>query len=397
MYNVAVHFTSNMISRTIETHIQRYLKDKTAHKILFIWGPRRSGKTTLLRELSQEYNAPIFNFNLLSDQELFVPKRETLQTLVSTHKILLIDEIQYHPESTLALKVLYDEFNVKIIATGSSELRQKTKEFDSLSARYQELFCLPLSLEEAVDASITLPYRKGEVNAASIKHFQNYGAYPEIFTLDQNEKEAKIDLLEKIIDTYVIKDIVSLYNLKNARLAKDILLKVALQIGNEVSAREIASSLQANVVTVTNYIEIFVKNHVLVPLPSFRTNVRKAVSENRKIFFLDIGVRNALVKDFREIDLRPDKGGVFENLVISEFTKVIKNHNLKLNLYFYREYRGKEVDLVVENYTKHYFVYEIKSKSVPVKPVFPLPHKLTVITPHNLPEILDELKTIKSV
>ena len=109
------------------------------------------------------------------------------------------------------------------------------------------------------------------------------------------------------------------------KLAKDILTKIALQIGSEVSVRELANSLGENAVTVSNYIEIFVKNYILIQLPSFKTNIRKAVSENRKLYFYDLGIRNILVKDFRDLELRPDKGGVFENFIVSEIEKKRKN------------------------------------------------------------------------
>ena len=88
-------------------------------------------------------------------------------------------------------------------------------------------------------------------------------------------------------------------------------------------------------------------------MPSFKTNLRRAVSENRKIYFYDLGIRNILVKDFRPLALRPDWGGLWENFVISEIVKKIKNENFKINLYFYREYGGKEGDLVMEDYKKN--------------------------------------------
>jgi len=392
LYSGDVQFTHIMIKRTAETFITQYLENKNNSKILFIWGPRRSGKTTLLEKVSADISVPIFNFNLLSDQEPFVPRREILAKLAASHPVILIDEVQYFPESTVALKALHDEFKIKVIATGSSELRQKSKNFDSLADRYNEIFCLPLSLEETLKHE-TLPLYRIEEQAKQLaEDFQVFGSYPEVVTMRKTASEMEIaDKLEKIVDAYILKDIIEIYELKNAKLAKDILTKIALQTGSEVSLREIASSLQANTATVANYIEIFIKNYILIALPSFKTNVRKAVSENRKLYFWDCGIRNALIKDFRKTELRPDKGGVFENLVISEVSKVIKNHRLKLNLYFYREYGGKEVDLVIEDYKKKYTVFEIKLTPQKAKPIFPLPHSLSTITPGNLLESLNKL------
>lgn len=368
-----------MIKRAIEKDIYEYL-DSKSNKILFIWGPRRSGKTTLLKKVSLQKKIPIFDFDLLSDQEKFEAKRETLDKLVSEHKIILIDEIQNYPASTQALKMLFDHFKVKIIATGSSELRQKTQQFDSLAGRYTEIFCLPLSVEEIRDTASVKAYEEESFIYQLSSQIQTYGSYPEIYTTTFSKK---IDLLQYIFDAYVLKDIINIYELKNSKLAKDILTKVALQIGSEVSMREIASSLQANVVTVSNYIEIFIKNYILIPVPAFKTNLRRAVSENRKLFFFDLGIRNILIKDFRDLDLRPDKGGVFENFIVSEIEKARRIHNLKLSIYFYREYGGKEVDIVLEDYKKNYYCFEIKYKKGLAKSVFPLKHTLSLINNRN--------------
>ena len=201
------------------------------------------------------------------------------------------------------------------------------------------------------------------------------------------EEESIID--QAIIQTYAIKDIVNIYELKNAKLAKDILTQIALQIGSEVSIREIANSLQANVVTVSNYIEIFIKNYILIPLYPFKSNLRRAVSKNRKLYFTDLGLRNALVRDFRATPLRPDKGGLFENFIVSEVEKAKKINHLMLNLYFYREYSGREVDVVLEDYHKKYTCLEIKSsENNKISSVFPLAHELKIITPKNYQKIL---------
>ena len=212
---------------------------------------------------------------------------------------------------------------------------------------------------------------------------QIIGAYPEVYSQDNLTEDQKVELLQGILDAYVLKDVINIYDLKNEKLAKDILTKIALQIGSEVSVREIANSLQANVTTVSNYIEIFIKNYILIPLPSFKTNIRKAVSENRKLYFYDLGIRNILVRDFRNLELRPDKGGVFENFIVSEVEKRRKNTQAKNSIYFYREYDGAEVDLILEDYHKKYVSVEIKTERADSKDVFPLPHKQITINSHN--------------
>lgn len=371
-----------MLKRSIEEEIKKYLEGNV-YKTFYIWGPRRSGKTTLLRSLSKKLKVPVFNFDFSSDHEKFVPDRETLGKLAKEQSIILIDEVQNYPESTVALKLLYDEFKIKVIATGSSELKQKGKEFDSQAGRFTEHYCLPLSLNE-IKANTKLPaHEEKSFEKSTLENLQIFGSYPEVYTSKTLSGDKKVELLEGILDAYVLKDIVDIYGLKNQKLARDILTKIALQLGSEVSIREIANSLGSNTTTIANYVEIFIKNYVLIPLPSFKTNMRRAVSENRKLFFYDLGIRNALVKDFRETKLRPDQGGLFENFVISEIEKERKNLKALCDLFFYREYGGKEVDLIIESYKKKYMAVEIKTTKGMAKDIFPLPNVSEVISSQN--------------
>ncbi len=380
---------SIMIKRTVEKQIISYLKG-TDHKIFFIWGPRRSGKTTLLNKIAADIDLPTFNFDLLSDREKFAPTEEALSKIAAEHKVVLIDEIQIYPEGTIALKLLHDVYKVKIIATGSSELRQKSKDFDSLAGRYTEHYCLPLSIEEIENDATVLAYNRDKLELDLQNSLQIYGAYPEIYANQALTDNERIALLQNILDTYVLKDVVNIYDLKNEKLAKDILTKIALQIGSEVAVREIAKSLGANDSTVANYIEIFIKNYILIPLPAFKTNVRRAVSENRKLYFYDLGIRNILVRDFRALDLRPDKGGVFENFIVSELEKKRKDRKAQVSMYFYREYSGQEVDIVLEDYQKKYSCLEVKTNPKRrSKDVFPFPHSFEIINTANYFEAIN--------
>lgn len=386
-----------MLIRSIEADIKNYL-NSTDSKTFYIWGPRRSGKTTILKQLSKELKVPVFNFDYDSDRTLFVPQKDILEKLVKDYKVILIDEVQNYPESTVVLKLLYDEFKVKVIATGSSELRQKGNDFDTQAGRYTEHYCLPLSITEIKENTKILSFEESKFESNILEKLQIFGSYPEVYISNISSDSEKIELLNTILDAYVLKDIVNIYELKNLKLAKEILTKIALQLGSEVSIREIAQSTGSNAVTVSNYIEIFIKNYILIPLPSFKTNARKAVSENRKLYFYDLGIRNALIKDFRETKLRPDSGGLFENFIVLEIEKLKRNKKALVNLYFYREYGGKEIDLVIEDYKKNYTAVEIKSKIGNIKDIFPIEHKSALINSKNyfekIENIFDTLKTV---
>ena len=379
-----------MYQRIIEQKLQDYLSSEEK-KIFFLWGPRRSGKTTLIKKIATQLGTRYFNFDILQDREFFVSDKNILASLVKDFPIILIDEVQTFPEATAALKVLFDEFKVKIVATGSSELRRKgVKEFDTLAGRYIEKFCLPLSLSEINNNSDQVTSNTESFKKELVHKITSFGTYPEIFSL--TDDNARIANLENLVDSYVIKDIIDIYNLKDLELAKKILIMVALQIGNEVSYNEIARNLQANVGTISNYIEVFKKNYVLIELPAFKTNLRRAVSENRKLYFYDLGVRNSLLRDFRPLDLRVDKGAIFENFIISEIEKMRLNSDLNFNKYFYREIQGSEVDLIIEDFYKRYFALEIKVSPQKVKSVFPLAHELLQVNLNNYVQILADIE-----
>lgn len=379
-----------MFKRIIEKDINKYLKNRE-NKALFIWGPRRSGKTTLINKLAGELGVKKYNFDLGSDREKFAATREVLETIIKENKVILIDEVQNYPEATITIKLLHDEYNTKVIATGSSELRQKSTEFDTLAGRFNEIYCLPLSIDEIFENQKPRADDGAEFKKLLAKKLQIFGAYPEVYIRKDLSEKERIDLLQHILDAYILKDIINIYELKDEKLAKDILTKIALQLGSEVSVREIANSLGAYPSTVSNYIEIFIKNYILIPLPSFKTNIRKAVSENRKLYFYDLGIRNILIQDFRDLDLRQDQGGVFENFIISELEKKRRASNAKVNMRFYREYGGREVDIVLEDYKKNYTALEIKVNKGKTRDIFPLPHTFETVNILNYFEMIEKM------
>ncbi|MBI2465494.1 ATP-binding protein [Candidatus Shapirobacteria bacterium] len=379
-----------MIRRMIEEKIDKYIEDRDNTNILFIWGPRRSGKTTILEYYGKKMDLPVFNFDISTDREKFKNDVDWLKKIVGDLKVILIDEVQNYPESTKILKIIHDVLKIKIIATGSSELRKKAgKDFDTLAGRFEEYYCLPLSLGETKENDNPKEINIQEWSREQLAKTLSFGWYPEV--METTGETEKVKKLENLVEAYVLKDIVNFYDLQSAELAKKVLMMVALQLGQEVSYREIASSLQSSPATIANYLDIFCRNYILVELPSFKLNTRKSVSEARKIYFMDLGIRNALVSDFRELDKRPDLGGLFENWVVVEVEKVRRNCDKLWKQYFYREYGGREVDLVVESYKKEYFSWEIKWIEKKAADIFPLEHRFEMINSRNAVEKILEL------
>ena len=194
-----------------------------------------------------------------------MPEREALEKLVSENKIILIDEVQNYPQATVAIKLLHDEFNVKVVATGSSELRHKTnQDFDSQAGRFTEHYCLPFSIAEIKEDSTFPAYDEKVFEKKLLENLQIFGSYPEVYTDESRRVEDKIKLLQNIVDRYVLKDIIDINALKNEKLARDILTKIALQLGSEVSIREIAESLGSNGGTVAKLVLRFLSKIIFL-------------------------------------------------------------------------------------------------------------------------------------
>src|SRR3989344_6892411 len=181
-----------MLKREITADIDKYLESDD-YKTFYIWGPRRSGKTTILKQLSKELNVPVFNFDYESDRAKFVPDKNVLEKLVKDFKVILIDEVQNYPESTVVLKLLHDEFKIKVIATGSSELKQKGNDFDTQAGRYTEHYCLPLSISEIKSNTKLLTSEEIEFEKELSEKIQIFGSYPEIYVSDTSSDAEKIE------------------------------------------------------------------------------------------------------------------------------------------------------------------------------------------------------------
>lgn len=327
--------------------------------ITFLWGPRQTGKSTIIGQLREEFGGAYFNFDDAADRRLWVPELATLRSAIALReggnasRYVFIDEVQNHPESTIAIKLLADSGMKTIVATGSSELRAKTQKFDSLAGRYKEFVLFGLTIDEL--ASFTHErdqWMETVTNTAEaayltdfLEEYLLYGSYPTVVNASN-----KIEELKLLARDSVIKDIVTIYDLKNADLVYNLLRLLAMQIGNLVNVSELCSSLSISKVTIANYLSILQKNRIIYFLEPLRSNKRRGYLERKKIYFYDVGIRNSLIEDFRPLDLRPDVGALFENIIIMGALRqrLYRRHEEKL--YYFRQIGGgeREVDLIIE-------------------------------------------------
>lgn len=155
-------------------------------------------------------------------------------------------------------------------------------------------------------------------------------------------------------------------NIKYPEKLRQLLKLLAFQTGNLVSIHELSNSLGIHREAVLNYIDLLEKAFVIFRLSGFSHNLRKEVVKMDKIYFYDIGIRNALIENFSSVHSRNDIGQLWENFLIAERRKKMEYQRLYANIYFWRTYSGAELDYLEER-GGHLFGYEFKWRSGPKK------------------------------
>ena len=308
-----------------------------------IYGARRVGKTVLLGQVGETFlNDRKISFN--GDTQESVDALNTnsevkLSALVKNYDIIFIDEAQKIPNVTLAVKIILDKFPEKrIIITGSSSLQLVSGAKENLTGRNYSYNLYPLSTSEITQ---NIP----DFKIPSLLDDQLvFGGYPYLYSIGKKEEKEKY--LLQIVQDYLFKDVLMLEKLEHPEAFKKLAVLLAYQIGNEVSLNELANNLGISVKTVSRYLDLLEKSFVIFHLDAYSTNLRNEVNKNKKYYFYDLGIRNALIEQFQSISVRADIGHLWENFLIIERTKKIEYAGKILRKFFWRNYSGAEVDLI---------------------------------------------------
>lgn len=350
-----------LFDRIIREKVEKSLKEK--QKVIIIYGSRQAGKTTLINSIlsAMESKPPIYTGDDIYAQELFGKNElEALKKIADGQGLLVIDEAQRIPNIGLSLKLLVDHLPITILVSGSSSFDLSNKLNEPLTGRTATYNLFPLSYKE-----LLAKYRQTSP-ASALEEMLRFGMYPKIHTL--GSEDAKQDYLYELLNNYLYKDILTFENVRKPKKAVDLLSLLALQIGKEVRVAELAQNLAISQRSVENYLDILEKMFVIVNLRGFSRNLRKEISKTSKYYFTDVGLRNALIRNFNSLRLRADAGDLFENWFIMERIKL--NNNLRKfgNFYFWRTYDRQEIDLIEEESGK-LTAYECKwSDSKKIKP-----------------------------
>lgn len=329
-----------MIPRLIEKTLTSALNRK--QKIILLLGARQVGKTTALNSIRRKLtsaNRKIIYLNCDLAENLRRINTNSLTILAGLTRgidFLLIDEAQRLDDPGLTLKIIHDQFpKICVLATGSSSLDLKNKLTDPLTGRFLDFTLYPLSTAEVMsDSSQGLDFLLPEI--------MTFGLYPEIYL--EPDRDQKIILLNKLIDSYLFKDVLEFQKVRQPQVIRDLARALAYQIGSEVNENELSNRLKVDRKTVVNYLDLLEKTFVIFRMFPFSQNPRREIGRRYKIFFLDLGVRNALIGDFNSLEIRPDAPKLWENFLIIERLKTFANQGKTININFWRSYTGAEVD-----------------------------------------------------
>ncbi len=340
----------------------RIIEKISENKVLIISGARRVGKTILVKEILKQLNEPYLELN---GEDINVHDRlsrrtiENYKQLIGSYRLLYIDEAQKIPEIGQILKLMVDEIaGIKIIISGSSSFDINREAGEPLTGRKYTFNLFTFSEKEynQIEASIS--------KTDKLKERLIFGNYPELIHL--NNREDKIDYLNEMISSYLLKDILVYENIRNSQKIFNLLRMIAFQIGGEVSIQELGNQLGISKNTVDKYLDLLSKVFILRKVEGFSRNLRKEITKNSRWYFLDNGIRNAIIANYNPIESRNDIGPLWENYMISERIKFQEYNRLMSNNYFWRTYEQQEVDWVEEREGK-IFGYEFKWKESKVK------------------------------
>lgn len=323
---------------------QTVLSALEPRRILVIYGPRRVGKTTLLKAyLDTQSNKSVYysTGDDIALREVF--QSESLAKILDfarPYEIVALDEAQFIPSVGIGAKMLIDSFPEKnIILTGSSSFNLSRQIGEPLTGRHFVLTLLPIAQAEMEGSRFEL--------TQELEHFLIYGSYPEVLNEPDNVRKAKI--LVELVSSYLFKDALALEAVRSPDTLLDIVKCLAFQLGGEVSVNEIARTAKTDVKTAGRYLDLLEKMFVVRKVRGFSRNLRNEISKKAKYYFLDNGVRNAVISQFNGITLRNDVGALWENFIFMELVKKSALQGALDNYYFWRTHTGQEIDIVKES------------------------------------------------
>jgi hypothetical protein len=324
-----------LIPRTLYNTILQRL---SPGKAVILFGPRQAGKSTILNEIGKQSGLQVLRLDCddaTVRMRLEVQNLPNLKNLIGNADLVLIDEAQRVKNIGLALKIIIDQIKTpRLLVSGSSAFELANEIKEPLTGRKWEFMLLPFSVGEMVG------YHGHFEESRHLAQRMLYGMYPDVVINPGLERQT----LNQLAGSYLYKDIFSFQDLRRPELLDKILKALAMQIGSEVSYNNIARMVSSDISTVQRYIELLEQTFIVFRLPAFSRNLRNELKKTRKVYFWDCGIRNAVIGDFRPLELRSDIGGLWENFLVAERFKFNLYREFYGTAYFWRTAQQQEID-----------------------------------------------------
>lgn len=355
------------IKRSLEGIVRKYL---AGPEYLSVIGARQAGKTTLLRHIYETVeNAAFLTFEDIQIRALFDKDiKSFIKLYVDPHRYLFIDEFQYAKKGGQALKFIFDTVpGKKIIISGSSSLDLTVAAVKHLAGRLLSFNLYPLSFAEFLnfrnpalfqiraESQGRLEEPVVDILRPILDEFIVYGGYPRVVLAGDDDEKRTI--LKNIFNIYLLRDVRDILGLIDDYQLLALIKALALQTGNVVSYQELGTIIQQKQLPLRKHLRFLEKTFILNFIKPFFSNKRTELIKNPKIYFVDSGLRNSVIGDFRPLEQRQDKGALLENFHFSEFLKS------GMDVKYWRTKAKAEVDFVIDDRIP------VEIKSAMAKPV----------------------------
>ncbi|RJR22520.1 MAG: ATP-binding protein [Desulfobacteraceae bacterium] len=337
-----------------ERYVMREIDSVSAPhgRALLVAGPRQAGKSTLVWQQAVSFSPDILFLNM-EDPLLRIACSQPIDVIEHLRndypfvRALFIDEVQHIEEAGLFIKALVDaKLNMKIWVTGSSSFDLKSKTRESLAGRASRRYLLPFSLWELrKQVSAGNPIAEKHACDTILSHQLIFGGYPAVYL--SLESQSKQMILSDLVEALILRDASDLFKIKRVDAFRKLLTLLSGQIGNLINISELASICNVDAGTINSHIEILHESHIVRRLLPFSGGKRREITSASKVYFIDNGIRNQLLNNLgTDIELRIDRGALFENWAFSEICKALSFQD---SIRFWRSKSGAEVDFVIEH------------------------------------------------
>jgi predicted AAA+ superfamily ATPase len=329
------------VNRIYETLIPAKLKP---NKVLVLLGARRVGKTQLINNIIKNTTEKVLFLNgddIETHNLLEIQSTANYKRVLGDIKFLVIDEAQEIPNIGKKLKLMVDTIpDLKVLITGSSAFEINNQIGEPLVGRMKTLNMYPIAQIEFSNHENFLETK------SNLEERLIFGSYPELTKL--NNRDEKISYLKEIVNNHLLRDILAFEGIKKRDKIIALLQIIAFRTGSEISLESIGRELQISKNTVEKYLDLFSKVFIIYSVSGFSRNRDNEITKMKKWYFVDNGIRNAIINSFNPINMREDIGKLWENYLNSERIKYLHYKEKHVLDYFWRTHTKQEIDRIEE-------------------------------------------------